>query len=152
MFKPQVILNPTALVPASYVAFEVARDLARLTGGRLVLLHVAAAPGPEQISYAEAASELQPEGYHRRLRQQMQETFGPLAEGVPVEYLVREGSLEADIGQVAREHHVELIVIGTHTAGLLQRLLLGSTAEHIMRLSPCPVLIAKPPADAGPGF
>jgi nucleotide-binding universal stress UspA family protein len=143
VFKPQVILHPTVYEPSSFVPFHIARDLARQNVGRLIVLHVADAPGPEQISYQEAVSLPQPEAYHRRILQHLQEMFVPQAEGVPIEYVVREGGLAEEIERVARESRAELIVIGTHTAGLLQRLLLGSTAEHIMRLSPCPILIAK---------
>jgi nucleotide-binding universal stress UspA family protein len=144
VFKPQVILHPTVYSPDSFVAFHIARDLARQNSGRLIVLHVADAPGPEQISYQEAVSLPQPESYHRRILQHLNDLFGPEAEGVPIEYVVVEGGLAEEIERVARQSRAELIVIGTHTAGLLQRLLLGSTAESIMRLSPCPILIAKP--------
>jgi nucleotide-binding universal stress UspA family protein len=151
MFRPQVILHPTAYQPDSFAAFQIARDLARLTGGRLVVLHVADSPGPEQISYHEAVSELQPEGYHRRILRHLHELFDREAGDVPLGYVVVEGDLATAIERVARESGAELIVIGTHTAGLLQHFFLGSTAEHIMRQSPCPILIAKPPSDPGPG-
>jgi nucleotide-binding universal stress UspA family protein len=144
VFKPQVILHPTVYSPDSFVAFHIARDLARQNGGRLIVLHVADSPGPEQISYREAVSLPQPEAYHRRILRHLHELLDSEAEGVPVEYVVVEGGLAEQIERVARESRAELIVIGTHTAGLLQRLLLGSTAEHIMRQSPCPILIAKP--------
>jgi nucleotide-binding universal stress UspA family protein len=145
MFQPQVILHPTALEPESFDAFHIARDLARQNHGRLIVLHVAGAPGPEQISYQEAVSEKQPAGYHRRILRHLHELFDPQSEGMALEYVVREGGLAAEIERAARETGAGLIVISTHTAGAVQHFFLGSNAEHIMRRSPCPVLIAKPP-------
>ncbi|MBC8207928.1 MAG: universal stress protein [Desulfobulbaceae bacterium] len=39
---------------------------------------------------------------------------------------------------------VDLIIIGTHGARGLEKILLGSTAERIVKRSPCPVLIMNP--------
>lgn len=54
---------------------------------------------------------------------------------------------------LAREHDTDLIVAGTHSKGGLERLLVGSTAEELIRNSPCPVLTVGPHAkqpEAGP--
>lgn len=48
---------------------------------------------------------------------------------VPGEILAQAGRLQAD-----------LIVIGTHGRGVVERLFLGSTAERVLRKSPCPVV------------
>jgi len=40
----------------------------------------------------------------------------------------------------AREHAIDLIVMGTHGRGPLGHLILGSVAERVVRLAPCPVL------------
>jgi nucleotide-binding universal stress UspA family protein len=44
--------------------------------------------------------------------------------------------------------NADLVVIGTHGRRGLKRVLMGSDAEQIMRLSPVPVLLVKAPADA----
>ncbi|HEY4380464.1 MAG TPA: universal stress protein [Acidobacteriaceae bacterium] len=54
---------------------------------------------------------------------------------------------------LAREHDTDLIVAGTHSKWGLERLLVGSTAEELIRNSPCPVLTVGPHArqpEAGP--
>jgi nucleotide-binding universal stress UspA family protein len=142
MFQPHVILHPTDFSERSRYAFQVAVDLARQNRARLVLLHVAHPPGPEDVSYAEAASELQPEGYHRRLGLQMRQFLPPPAD-LKVEYVVREGAPADEIVEAARQHHGDLLVIGTHGKTGLSRVLLGSTAERIVRLAPCAVLTIK---------
>ncbi|MCA9132886.1 MAG: universal stress protein [Planctomycetales bacterium] len=57
-----------------------------------------------------------------------------------------------DPGQVcsdrAEELEADLIVIGSHGRTGLTRLVLGSVAERVTRLSHCPVLVVKLPAEA----
>lgn len=45
----------------------------------------------------------------------------------------------------AREHGVDLIIAGTHGRGVIGHLVLGSVAERIVRLAPCPVLVVRHP-------
>lgn len=53
------------------------------------------------------------------------------------------GSPHDAILDYAKEHGIELIVLGTHGRGMVERLLLGSVAERIVRHAPCPVLTVK---------
>lgn len=46
----------------------------------------------------------------------------------------------------AKRQQIDLIVAGTHGRGGVPRLLLGSVAERLVRLAPCPVLIVRPGA------
>lgn len=45
-----------------------------------------------------------------------------------------------EIAQYAASHGVDLIVVGTHGYGPVRRLVLGSVADRVIRLAPCPVL------------
>ena len=47
------------------------------------------------------------------------------------------------IVEYARANNIDLIVIGTHGRGAVAHLLLGSVAERVVRLAPCPVLTVK---------
>ena len=53
--------------------------------------------------------------------------------------------LVADEGiiRVARENHVDLIVMGSHGRTGFQRLLLGSVTERVIGQTPCTVLVVK---------
>lgn len=53
--------------------------------------------------------------------------------------------LAADEGiiQVALEHRVDLIVMGSHGRTGFKRLLMGSVTERVIGQSPCPVLVVK---------
>ena len=58
-------------------------------------------------------------------------------------FLVHEGHPSEVIVETARELGVDLIVMGTHGRTGMVRLLMGSVAEKVLRLAPCPVLTIK---------
>ena len=66
---------------------------------------------------------------------------------VQMERLMKTGGAVEVILDAAKHYHVDLIVIGTHGRKGMNRILLGSVAEHVLRRSPCPVLTARPPCD-----
>ena len=57
--------------------------------------------------------------------------------------IVTQGKPSAEIVRVAREENVDMIVLGTHGAGLLDKALFGSTTERVVRKAPCPVLTCR---------
>ena len=62
-----------------------------------------------------------------------------------MEVVTRVGKPFVEIIHHARDHDVDLIVIGTHGRGAVQHALLGSVAEQVVRTSPCPVLTVRHP-------
>jgi nucleotide-binding universal stress UspA family protein len=66
-----------------------------------------------------------------------------MAEGVPLETVVLDGKPAAQIVKFAEESKIDLIVIGTQGKRGLERLLLGSVAEQVIRMAPCKVLVVK---------
>lgn len=50
-----------------------------------------------------------------------------------------------EIAAYATEHDIDLIVIGTHGRGAIGHLLMGSVAERVVRIAPCPVLTVRHP-------
>lgn len=48
------------------------------------------------------------------------------------------------IAQLASDIGADLVVVGTHGRRGLARLFLGSVAEGVVRLAPCPVLVVRP--------
>jgi len=53
--------------------------------------------------------------------------------------------------KIAAEQSADLIVLGTHARGRLARLILGSTAEAVLRAAPCPVLAVGHEAEEASG-
>jgi nucleotide-binding universal stress UspA family protein len=144
MFKPRVILHPTDYSDTSAYALQIAADLARLHQATILVLHVAETLGPENVTYGEAISELEPAGYRRRLEEDLRRQV-PAPSGASIQYLLSEGDPSREIDRVAREHHADLIVMGTHGRTGLSRLLTGSIGEEIIRTASCPVLVIKIP-------
>jgi nucleotide-binding universal stress UspA family protein len=144
MFKPRVILHPTDYSDASASALGIAADLARLHQATLLILHVAETLGPENVTYGEAVSQLEPAGYRQRLEEDLRRHVPPPA-GVSVQYLLAGGAPAGEIDRVAREHHCDLIVMGSRGRTGLSRLFTGSIAEEVIRTATCPVLVVKVP-------
>ena len=63
--------------------------------------------------------------------------------GVAAHAVVRSGVAVDEILSTAADERCELIVIGTHGRGGLSRFLLGSVADRIVRLAPCPVMTVR---------
>ncbi|MGA2105716.1 universal stress protein [Methanoregula sp.] len=60
-----------------------------------------------------------------------------------VETAILEGRPAAEIVKFAAKNKIDLIIIGTQGKKGLERLLLGSVAEEIIRSAPCRVLVVK---------
>jgi hypothetical protein len=49
-----------------------------------------------------------------------------------------------EIAQLAADVEADLVVVGTHGRRGMSRVLIGSVAEAVVRLAPCPVFVARP--------
>ena len=54
------------------------------------------------------------------------------------------GTPFVEIVRHARDNEIDLIVLGTHGRGAIAHMLMGSTAEKVVRKAPCPVLTVRP--------
>ena len=85
---------------------------------------------------------------HTALNKGATERLARLAqEQVPAQFrantLVRVGKPYHEITSAARELNIDLIVISTHGYTGLKHVVLGSTAERVIRHAPCPVLTVR---------
>lgn len=71
------------------------------------------------------------------------ERIRPAFSGVAFRHHLLVGNPADEIVQLALEHQIDLIVIGTHGRTGLSRWILGSVTETILRRSVCPVLTCK---------
>jgi nucleotide-binding universal stress UspA family protein len=60
--------------------------------------------------------------------------------------LIKHGPIAPAVLSLAAEDGTDLIVIGTHGRGGLSKLALGSVAEELLRIAPCPVMTVGPKA------
>jgi nucleotide-binding universal stress UspA family protein len=150
MLKPRIILHPTDFSPCSECAFQIAVDMAKEHQATLLVLHVVETLGAENVTYGEAVSQMQPEGYHRRLWEDFCRKIPAVAAAITVLPLLAEGDPANEIDRISRARHCDLVVMGTHGRTGLEHLLRGSVAERVVRYVPCPVLVVKAaPANSG---
>jgi nucleotide-binding universal stress UspA family protein len=64
--------------------------------------------------------------------------------GIKAETVVREGAAAENIIQYAQEKGIDLIIMGTRGQGGIQRFLLGSTTDRVLRTGHLPVLVVPP--------
>jgi nucleotide-binding universal stress UspA family protein len=67
------------------------------------------------------------------------------SKGISVRTLVRTGSPYQEIVNLATDERADLVAMGTHGRSGVSRLLLGSVADRVIRLAPCPVLTVRKP-------
>jgi len=134
------ILFLTDFSEASRTAMEYAAVLAKHHGATFYAAHVQT-PTPPPYLEGRALTE-----YFDATREQKREQLNTLIAPLHVksQILLSEGLIEYAIERWTVMHGIDLIVIGTHGWRGLQRVLLGSTAELILRSAICPVLTVGP--------
>jgi nucleotide-binding universal stress UspA family protein len=65
--------------------------------------------------------------------------------GCRVRTLLRVGVPYREVVAAARDEAVDAVVLATHGRGEIQRLLVGSVADRVIRMAPCPVISVKQP-------
>ena len=81
----------------------------------------------------------------RRYWQSQLEQIRPIDAGIAVTHVLLEGDPASEIVRYGRDAGVDLIVIGTHGRTGVERLVLGSVAERVLRDAACSVLVVKLP-------
>ena len=141
MIEIRHILCPTDFSSFAARALHQAVPLARWYGASLTALHVVPATVPVDGMFPYALPPLANQGVRSRLEAQLREFVAPArAAGAAGGVLLRDGAVPARILEAARELPADLLVMGTHGQGGLERLLLGSVTEAVLRKAPCPVL------------
>jgi nucleotide-binding universal stress UspA family protein len=127
---------------SSLQAFGYAIALARWQSARLNLLEVIEEAPPLGAS-REPASEGVNETRRDLERDLRRALSARRASDVKVEIVMRKGKVVQEILAQAKTNRSDLIVIGSHGRGGVQRLVLGSVAEKVLRLATCPVLTVR---------
>jgi len=148
MIKIQNVLVATDFSATSESALEYGRALARNFGARLHVLHVVENSllwsGVESTAYDFV---LVQEEIEEGARRKLAALVGP-DNGEPprTTTAVKAGSSAAFvIVDYAKQAGIDLIVLGTHGRGMMGHLFMGSVAERVVRIAPCPVLTLRRP-------
>jgi nucleotide-binding universal stress UspA family protein len=149
MIALRKILVATDFNEPSVAALNYGRELAHNFGAQLVVLHViddtlVGAVAPNGFVFPDPSLQNTMEAAAReRLEELVSVADLKLLHATSV--VVTATSPAAAIVEYAKESDIDLIVIGTHGRGAIAHLVLGSVAERIVRVAPCPVLTVRHP-------
>ena len=149
MFRVAKILCPVDFSKPSEAALAHAEEVARRFDAELVLLHVVE---PMLYPVAYGLPPVAPVNYEETAKSAAESALAPLIgplvkRGVRARTLVDSGTASMRICDLAKEEGFDLIVLATHGYTGLKHVLLGSTAERVVRHSSCPVLTVKASAE-----
>ena len=134
-----VILVALDLSPVSEAVMRTASVAAAARPSELHVLHVLKPPPPEPVNTLHVATVVD------QTKDQLKAFARDLPQTVSrVVIHVRMGDAEVEIAQLASDLESDLIVVGTHGYKGIDRILLGSVAEALVRNAPCPVLTYRP--------
>jgi nucleotide-binding universal stress UspA family protein len=141
------IVVPTDFSVPSEEAWALAQRLARAVGAEVVLAHVLVPPPiyGEQPEVVGAELKVFDEARAWVEKELERSAADARATGLEVRTALRTGTAHEEIVELATAERAELVVIGTHGRTGLTRALMGSVAERVIRLAPCPVLSVRKP-------
>lgn len=145
MIKLERILVPTDFSDSARQALTYGISFAQEYKAELLLLHVVEtipvgyASDLFPVPMAEVFQEMS--GYARAELAKL----GKIAreKGIAVREIVTQGKPSSEIVRMAKDETVDMIVLGTHGTGMLDKALFGSTTERVVRKAPCPVLTCR---------
>lgn len=142
------VLLPTDGSPAAKLARAHAFEYARRYDGQVYAVHV--------VDRSLATSQPTRDALERRGEDVLDAVWGAGADrGFEVETDLLEGTPHEEILAYVRERPIDTVVMGSHGRSGLGRIVLGSTAERVIRLADVPVLTVRgadgrsPPTDYG---
>jgi nucleotide-binding universal stress UspA family protein len=135
------ILFATDFSESSQRAFAYAMAVARRYGSALSVVHVIPPEPRDPIPLEPLPRQL------NRLwldAEQKLKTLGARLNDLDHHLLLEQGPVWDVLARVVQLEKIDLLVLGTHGRGGLTKLVLGSVAEEVLRLAPCPVLTVGP--------
>jgi len=131
-------------------ALNYAMSLAKEADARLTVVHVIELPPdlPREVHETVLAG---PRNLHEYIASAKEDRLARLTEVIPetvrahciVDTTLAAGTPYREILRVAEERKADLLVVGVHGRGAVDRMLFGSTAQHLVRQASCPVLTLR---------
>jgi nucleotide-binding universal stress UspA family protein len=153
--KSRKILVAVDISESSQQALEQALQLINLQTGTVILLSVetpisppTASPVPgvfgedALLDWQQGAELIQLEEKRAHAALERAETLCQQA-GISCEKRLELGDPQHIICDVAQQEDVNLVVVGSHNKGIMERLLLGSVSNYVVNHAHCPVLVVR---------
>jgi nucleotide-binding universal stress UspA family protein len=143
-FRLKRILVPIDFSDCSKKALQYALPLAKQHRAAITLLYVVPTPSYAAgeyggVDYASLEAETRAGADKALAALAVDEIRGE----VSADTLVRMGSPALEIIELAKRLPADMIVVSTHGRTGLKHVFLGSVAENVVRLAPCPVLVVR---------
>jgi nucleotide-binding universal stress UspA family protein len=134
--KKHLVLCPVDDSGSAEPAIRLAADLAKIRNSKIVVFHVIE-PGGSALSMDKS-----------RIKQIQQRIRGHQfgRDDIEYEFVTRLGDPAKKTIEYAKQHAVDLIVMGTHGRTGLASLVVGSVAKKVMANAHCPVVTVKLPS------
>jgi nucleotide-binding universal stress UspA family protein len=138
--RVQHIIAPTDFTDASQCGVSAAVNLALQLHAEVTLVHIYELPGYAYYVTDDIAAEVE-----QHARSRLDRLLADVRSRIPkVEGVLRRGNAWTRILEVAKERAGDLVVLSTHSRHGIERVLVGSVADKIVRLATVPVLTVHP--------
>ena len=137
------IIVPIDFSEQSEYAMKVAASLAKKHGSEILALHML------ELNYAviNSAEGVHPEQtvFLLKLAEKKISEFldKPYLKGVSITPIIKHYKVFSEVNDIAKQHQVDLIVMGSHGTDGLKEIFIGSNAERVVRNADIPVIVVK---------
>jgi len=129
-------------------AVETGLEIARVHQSKVSAVYVV-----DTVTFTSVPMDVTWENMYQLLKEEGEEAVGRVKAaapaGIDVETHVLEGNPALEITKFAKDNDCDLIVVGTLGKSGIDRILLGSVAEKVVRIAPCPVLVIRSQKQSG---
>lgn len=137
------ILVPVDFSEHSEHALEVAAQLAKTMEAEIIVVHMLGL-SDAILTKDESQEFLEAKFYMELARKRFSEFLDkPYLKGIKLSETVQNYKIFSEIGEVAKERGVDLIVMGSHGTSGLSEIFVGSNTEKVVRTAETPVLVIK---------
>ena len=142
-WHPRVVVVGVDGSERSQHAAALAASLARHNKGRLVIATVVRPPeGWWGVVGSPPPAESMAGALAKAQREILDGTVEQLdLDGIEWETVEEIGDPAGALAEVCRVQEADVLVVGRRGAGLIERLVLGSVADRVVRYAPCPVMV-----------
>jgi nucleotide-binding universal stress UspA family protein len=136
------VLVPIDFSETSTKALPYVSELAKTLRAEVTLIHVMVPLPTAEFIYPTSA-EIRPQIKRSAEDFLLRVQHESLNEAIPTETVVRSGFPYLEITKCAQRMQSDMIIMTSHGHTGFNRALLGSTADRVVRHSPCPVLVVR---------